>query len=37
VFLIMPAQRIDVGAESGDLGIQQAGRLGDHQPAKRPA
>jgi hypothetical protein len=36
-FLVMPAQHIDLGAQPGDLGIRQAGRLGDHQPAQRPA
>ncbi len=37
LFLVVAAQHIHLGAQSGDLRIERAGRFGGHQPAERPA
>ena len=36
-FLIVPAEHVHLGAQFGDLGIEQVRRLCHHEPAERPA
>jgi hypothetical protein len=35
--LVVTAEHVHLGAQAGDLGVEEAGRFGHHEPAERPA